>query len=181
MLVNEAIQLASFLDLISPRSILDIGSATRADREIVQPHIYAAYRGHNVYWTDQLAVPGVRYCDLTDRASLAVLPRCDLVTCCSMLEHVTDIDGALVNLATLVDEWLIVSVPHIFPEHHCPIDNGWRPTPNELGDKLVALGLEVAEAALTIPETFWGIAGVCVSMAVAKREPTEERDAGKMA
>lgn len=183
MLVNEAIQLATFLDLLAPRSILDIGSATRADREIVQPHIYAAYRGHNVYWTDYRPMPGVVFCDITHKDTLVSLPRCEMVTCCSMLEHVEDIDSALDNLATLVEKWLIVSVPHNFPEHHCPIDNMWRPTPDELGDRIASTGLHVAEKALSIPETFWGVEDVCVSMVVAKWEPParEVDDAGSLA
>jgi hypothetical protein len=173
MLINEAAILATYLDQIQPKSILDIGSDNRVGREIIQPHIHAAFRGHDVIFTDLAPAPGLIQCDVTDKATLVDLPRCDVVTCCSMLEHVTDVEGAIDNVCSLVDKWLIVSAPLNYPEHHCPIDNGWRPTPGELGDKFAARGLTVVEVLQTPPENFYGVAGASVSMVLARRDAGE--------
>jgi hypothetical protein len=168
MLIYEAAVLSQILDKIKPMDILDIGSGSRADRDIFQPHIGAAFRGHSVYWTDFQASPGVAQCDITDKTTLRDLPRCEIVTALSVLEHVTDIDVAIANIAFLVKHWLIVSVPHVYPEHNCPIDNLWRPSPAELGDKLDAIGMHVEEAYLTPPETFNGFPEVRASLILAR-------------
>lgn len=167
MLVNEAFMLATILDDLAPTSILDLGSGSRADREISQPHIGAAFRGHNVYWTDLVAHPGVRRCDITDKSTLVNLPRCELVTALSILEHVTDIDAAMENLRTLVVKWLLVSMPCSYPHHECPIDNDWRPTPGELADRLERTGLSIQGSWLSQPETFWGVEGATSSVVLA--------------
>jgi hypothetical protein len=174
MLINEATVLSMLLDKLSPSSILDIGSGTRAGREIEQPHIYAAFRGHKVYWSDIMLSPGVLQCDITDKGNLAYLPRCEMVTCLSMLEHVVDIDSALDNLCSLVTKWLVVSAPYNYPEHHCPIDNGWRPSPDELSARVAACGLHVNDMYLTDPETFNTAENVRVSMVLASC-PGKER------
>lgn len=167
MLLNEAFAIACLLDNFAPATLLDIGSGGRADREISQPHIYAAFRGHRVIWTDKLEMPGQLRCDICQRASLRDLPWCDMVTCCSVLEHVIDIDAALDNLQAIAKKWLLVSVPHVYPEHHCPIDNLWRPSPDELGARLAAHGGHVLASHLSEPETFYGIKGVQASIVVA--------------
>jgi hypothetical protein len=168
VLIYEAAVLSRILDTLQPSKILDIGSGSRADREIFQPHIGAAFRGHMVHWADFQEHPGVTQCDITDSVTLKNLPSCAMVTAMSVLEHVTDIDAALKHLAFLVQHWLVVSVPHVYPEHHCPIDNLWRPTPNELGEKVESLGLHVEEAYLTAPETFNGFPGVKASLILAR-------------
>jgi hypothetical protein len=167
MLVNEAILLSSMLDKINPASILDIGSGSRADREIVQPHIAAAYRGLNVHWTDANSFGGGRYADITNYESLADLPQCELVTACSVLEHVVDIKVAIDNLKKLTSKWLIVAVPHAYPIHNCPIDNGWRPSPQDLCDALGSVGLTVVESYLTEPENFAGVEGATATVVLA--------------
>jgi hypothetical protein len=170
MLINEAFALSCILDRLSPSTILDIGSGNRGDREIVQPHIYAAYRGHRVTWTDKSAGPGVVFCDICDKTSLLDLPWCEMVTCCSMLEHVEDIPTAIANLKTLTRKWLVVSVPNVYPEHHCPIDNLWRPSPGELAELFSEPDLVVVEQHLTEPETFYGFPDVRMSMVVLERK-----------
>lgn len=168
MLLSEAALLCQVLDSLAPESILDIGSGNRAGREIVQPHIGAAFRGHNVVWTDMEGSPGTLKCDITDKGTLASLPRCEMVTCLSVLEHVTDIDAALENVRVLVERWLIVAVPHTYPKHDCPIDNMWRPTPEQLTERVEGLGLRVMESWLTGPERFGDVYPASASVVLAE-------------
>jgi hypothetical protein len=169
MLVIEAYHLATLLDQLTPLSVLDIGSGSRAEREIIQPHIGAAFRGHHVTWTDLNESSNTMYCDITDAERLSDLPRCEMVTACSVLEHVTDIDTALLNLQSLVERWLLVSVPHRYPEHHFPIDNLWRPSPSELAAKVEGTGLHVIESWLAGPEQFGNVPDASASMVLATR------------
>lgn len=166
----EAVLLASILDRLAPKSILDIGSSSRPDREIIQPHIGAAFRGHNVIWTDLVASPGVLAADITDRSSLGGLPPCEMVTACSVLEHVSDIDNAIENLVWLTSKWLLVAVPNSYPPHELPLDNGWRPTPDELADSIASHGLSIIEKHATPKEWFSGVENASASLVVASRE-----------
>jgi len=170
MLILEASLLQALLDRIKPESILDCGSGTKADRTIVQPHISAVFAGHNVTWTNLHSENGDEVeCDFTDPETLADLPRCELVTACSMLEHVEDIDGALRAIAGLADDWLIVTVPFSYPLHECPIDNGWRPSPDELAEKVEACGLTVIQRYVAGPEQFGGVPDASQSIVVSRR------------
>lgn len=175
MLVNEAVLLANILDRLSPTSILDIGSGDRAGREIVQPHIGAAFRGHNVTWTDKFASPGVLQCDICDTVSVSSLLPHEMVTACSVLEHVTDIDAAIASLRSIATRWLLVSVPFHYPEHHCPIDNMWRPSAEQLAKRLYGAGMAVVEMYETEPETFYGIEGVNASLVLAEHTRYSEK------
>lgn len=170
MLVNEAILLADLLDKYDPVRILDCGSGRRVDRTIVQPWISAAFEGYDVVWTDIRPGKGVLCCDFTKPETLEQLPRCEMVTCLSLLEHVEDLPAAVAALASLVERWLIVSVPRVFPRHECPIDNGWRPSPEELGQTFARHGLTVLETFQTQPENFSGIPGVSASLAVLEKD-----------
>jgi hypothetical protein len=172
MLIHEAALIQTLIDQINPKSILDCGSGSRADRTIVQPHIGAIFadRGIDVVWTDMREIPGVIQCDYTKPDTLRDMPRCELVTCCSLLEHVEDISTALQAVGSLADDWLIVSVPWKFPKHDCPIDNGWRPSPNDLGGELKALGFRVVEQYASGPEKFDVVPDASASVVLARRE-----------
>jgi len=169
MLINEAILLCTLLDRIAPKSILDIGSSSRAGREIIQPHIGAAFRGFNVTWTDADGFGDTIACDITKLETVRDLPWCDLVTALSVLEHVTDIPSAIRNLRGLVKDWLIVSVPYKYPKHDCPIDNMWRPDAEELASRIAYDGLEIVGSYITGPEQFGEVSGACASLVVARR------------
>jgi hypothetical protein len=168
MLKLEAAILASVLDEYEPSSILDIGSGTRIDREIIQPHISAAFNGHKVIWTDKQVTPGAIKVDITDPKSLVGLPMCEMVTAFSVLEHVEDIDSAINGLRMLTIRWLVVSVPCSYPEHKCPIDNLWRPGPQELGDRLAQSGLRIEELYQSPPEVFEGVENASASIAIMR-------------
>jgi hypothetical protein len=170
MLVHEAALIQTLIDQINPKSILDCGSGSRADRTIIQPHIAAIFAGREVVWTDLKESPGVIQCDYTKFETLKDLPRCELVTCCSLLEHVDDISTALQAVGSLADDWIIVSVPWKFPKHDCPIDNGWRPSPDDLAGELKAIGFRVVEKYASGPEQFVNVPDASASVVLARRE-----------
>jgi len=63
-----------------------------------------------------------------------VMPSFDLVLCTSVLEHVADIQQAKRNLIRMVKpgRYLLVTVPNRYPPHQKPIDNGYRPSSDDL-------------------------------------------------
>ncbi len=71
----------------------------------------------------------------------------NLVTCTNTLEHVSDIYSAARNLETMVtiSGLLLVTVPHNLPKHDHPIDNGFRPIPDELSNLFSGLEPIVVE------------------------------------
>lgn len=167
MLIREACIIAETLDRIRPTMILDIGSGSRSMREIVQPHIGAAYRGHNVLWSDAGDHAGVLKLDITKALDI---PFCfDMVTALSVLEHVEDIDSSIENLRAITSNWLIVSVPLEYPIHHCPIDNGWRPSAKELSARIEGDGIGVVASYETESEQFGAVSGASATIVVARR------------
>jgi hypothetical protein len=85
------------------------------------------------------------------------------------LEHVSDIDAAIAALKSLTERWLVVSVPCSYPRHDCPIDNLWRPNPQQLADRLLAHGFTILEVYQTSPETFCGVPDASAVLAVAEK------------
>jgi hypothetical protein len=158
------------IDKVSPKRILDCGSGTRADRTIIQPHIAAAFAGYDVVLTDLQEAPGVIACDFTKPETLANLPNCDLVTCCSLLEHVENIPEALKAVCYLASDWLLISVPFKYPKHECPIDNGWRPSPTDLANELAVYGFEAVEQYASGPEQFGNVPDASASVVLARRK-----------
>ena len=170
MLISEAIILQSMVSRIRPSRILDCGSGQQSDRTIIQPHIAAAFTGYDVVWTNQNSTNGTEVvCDFTKPETLTSLPRCELVTACSLLEHVEDIDHAIKSVASLVDDWLIVTVPFCYPIHNCPIDNRWRPNPDELEKRIAATGLVLIQKLVAGPERFEDVEAAKQSMVLMKR------------
>ncbi len=125
--------------------LLNVGAQDEHYRTAVQPWIGEFVtrplqaRGVEVINLDITAAPGVDLVgDLLDpefRDHVRALG-ISSVMCCNVLEHVPDPRGFAQALAMLVPSGghLILSVPHRFPHHPDPIDNGLRPTPSELTD-----------------------------------------------
>jgi hypothetical protein len=126
---------------ISP--FINIGSSTAEFRTSRQPHIdaliFAPMRkaGVDVIHTDLKAQPGVDVAgDLADPAVRdqvkARAPRAALSS--NLLEHVPDPAAFARMIESLVEPGglLVVTVPRSYPYHADPIDNGFRPTPEEL-------------------------------------------------
>jgi SAM-dependent methyltransferase len=125
-------------------AVLDIGSSTRAFRTQVQPHIerhvIAPLReaGAEVVHLDAKDGEGIDLVfDLADPAAdlrAATGREFDLVTCCNLLEHVTDREATVRQVASVVRPGgaLLVTVPGRYRYHEDPIDTMFRPAPEEL-------------------------------------------------
>jgi len=171
MLLNEACLISDMIDEIQPASILDCGSGSRVDRNIIQPHIAATFAGHNVIWSDVRPIPNQIQCDYADGEALAEkVPTVDLVTALSLLEHVEDVEKTIDNLVRITSKHLMLSVPKHYPWHGCPIDNAFRPSAEELAAKLTARGMTVIRAVESPPEQFGNVSAACASIVLAKKE-----------
>ena len=144
MFEAEAVRLREILletGRVSP--LLNLGSSTGAFREERKPHIerelFAPLRkaGVEVVHCDLKSDQGVDVAgDILDHAVRVQLSatrfRCVLLA--NLLEHVTDraaVIRACIELAG-TGGLILTTVPHSFPYHADPIDNGYRPTPPEL-------------------------------------------------
>ncbi|MGD9616347.1 MAG: class I SAM-dependent methyltransferase [Alphaproteobacteria bacterium] len=147
------------LQQISP--LLNIGSGTRAFREVAQPWIERdlfaplAARGVEIVHLDARAGDGpgdgidIR-ADLLhddDFARLAEGRRYAALLCCNVLEHVRDPGAFAHRCAMLVRPGglIVVTVPRSYPHHADPIDTLYRPTPDEAAALFPRSALVTAE------------------------------------
>jgi hypothetical protein len=139
-------------DTLSP--MLNVGSSTLEYRTVTCPHIDQtlfrplAELGVNVLNIDLKDDAGVdivgNILDITVRSKIAALG-VKAILCNNLLEHVTDIPGMCMALAEACPEGglLCLSVPHAYPFHPDPIDNGFRPSLAELEGIFRPLGLRL--------------------------------------
>ncbi|MFA5797700.1 MAG: methyltransferase domain-containing protein [Candidatus Woesearchaeota archaeon] len=141
MLYNESLWIKknlSKLPLSPGARILNLGSSTLRFRTIDQPYISENVflpllkRGCSIINADKKKEDGVdRIIDIEHSSSKEQF---DLVLCTNLLEHVYNIKDA----ARRVTDWvrpggyLLITVPHLFPHHEDPIDNGFRPSRKDL-------------------------------------------------
>jgi SAM-dependent methyltransferase len=146
--------------------VADVGSSTLYARAVGQPHVETEVlrplreRGLSIVHVDAVEDPGVDVtADLADPATdlQAILGRqFDLVLCLSMLAFVRDLDPVIANVTGCVQPGghLLVTTPLRYRRTKNPVDNGWRPEPEELLETLSRVGgarfEPVALAALTI-------------------------------
>lgn len=134
--------------------ILNLGSSTAEFRMIAQPHvdreIFAplAARDIRVIHADLKQNEGVEIAgDILDPSVQAQIRELGVrsVMCNNMLEHVTDIEQVCSGLAQICPPGglLFVSVPHDYPFHPDPIDNGFRPDIADLSRLLSRWGFEL--------------------------------------
>lgn len=144
MFASEAVRLREILLAakdVSP--LLNLGSSTRAFRQIEKPHIeaelFAPLRaaGIEVVHCDLKFADGVDVAgDILDpqvQASLAARGfRCVLLS--NLLEHVADRDAVARACEAIAGPGglVLATVPSSFPYHADPIDTGYRPAPAEL-------------------------------------------------
>lgn len=141
MLKNEALWIGEAVGKISKTQIgrvLDIGSGIRFFRNIRQPYINSCIflplknRGIEVVHTDiELDVVGNDFSKKVKKMGAF-----KTVFAFNLLEHVVDFQKAARNIISIIPEGghLFVSCPKDFPYHPDPIDNGFRPTQDELAD-----------------------------------------------
>jgi hypothetical protein len=126
---------------VSP--LLNLGSSTRAFRELTKPHIERelfgplAAAGVQVLHSDLKQADGVDLVgDIIDpdvKAALAA--RCfRSLLCSNLLEHVRDRAAVAAACEDIVgpEGLILATVPSSYPYHADPIDTGFRPTPAEL-------------------------------------------------
>jgi SAM-dependent methyltransferase len=158
MLREEARWLGEQLAAIDPTTLFplcNLGSSTAQFRTVVQPwidgQVFAPARAaaHAVVHVDLKAADGVDLVgDVGDPELSAELRRRGLrgVLCSNLLEHVDELPAMCRMVWALVPRGgvLVVTVPYRYPRHEDPIDNGFRPTPEELlarfpdGERVVA-------------------------------------------
>ena len=134
-------QLLLGLGDVSP--LLNLGSSTRAFREVTKPHIetelFGPLRdaGVSVFHTDRKAGDGIDLAgDLLDPAMIRQFRdkgfRCVLLS--NVLEHVRDRDAVTAVCEEIVGPggYVVATVPSSCPYHADPIDTYFRPSPQEL-------------------------------------------------
>ena len=139
---------------VSP--LLNLGSSTRAFREVAKPHIHARLfapldaAGVAVVHSDLKAGEGVDIAgDILDPAVRARLKgmgfRCVLMS--NMLEHVRDRVAVIVACEEIVGAGglILATVPSSFPYHADPIDTGYRPAPMDLAAAFTSSKRLIAE------------------------------------
>ena len=151
MFREEAIWVEKALSKIDPLSsnnlVANLGSSTAYFREIIQPHIHRhiiiplEQKGWNIINVDLKKEDGVDVvADVTKpNFSLLVKPAA-LTICTNMLEHVEDIALVVENLKKIVIKggYILLTVPYKYKKHLDPIDNMFRPTPDEIAGLFAA-------------------------------------------
>lgn len=111
--------------------VMNLGSSTLEFRTTEQPWISECLAGFMVTHVDAKEAVGVDLVRVIGRDSLpgAAL---HVVLMSSLLEHVEDREAALLHVSAMRAPALIITVPHVWPHHPDPIDNGYRPSVAEL-------------------------------------------------
>jgi hypothetical protein len=126
---------------ISP--LLNLGSSTRAFRELEQPwcerRLFTPLRerGVQTIHLDLKDGDGVDVC--ADMLNADDLPRlkalgAKAILCCNLLEHVRNPETLARHCIEIVGPGglIYVTVPYSYPHHRKPIDTMYRPAPDEL-------------------------------------------------
>jgi SAM-dependent methyltransferase len=126
---------------VSP--LLNLGSSTRAFREVTRPHIHQelfgplAAAGIDIFHSDLKQADGVDLAgDILDPAVRADLRarRFKCLLCSNLLEHVRDRGAVAAACEEIVGPGglILATVPSSYPYHADPIDTGFRPAPADL-------------------------------------------------
>jgi hypothetical protein len=145
MLVKEAHWIAQQLAHITDGDLfplLNVGSSTAKFRTETQPHIdqlvfSPLLRRGQIWHADLKAAPGVDIVgdlgsDATIKRIQALGIRTALIS--NVLEHVPDLRALARAIADLVPHggYIVVTGPQRFPYHPDPIDNRFRPAPDDV-------------------------------------------------
>jgi len=132
----------SSLDSKEIKEVGNIGSSSLVFRTTIQPHIH-----NNIFAPIEKNGVNVVHIDLKEEQGVDVIgditspafgdhfqDQFDLVLCTNLLEHVFDINLVVQNLIKVVKKtgYILITVPFKYRLHFDPIDNGFRPTPNEI-------------------------------------------------
>lgn len=132
------------LDDSDVKTVGNVGSSSLEFRSKVQPHIQENIinplleKGFQIVNIDLKKEIGVDVVGDITSASFGTdfQNQFNVVLCTNLLEHVVDIKVVIKNLiqATRSQGYILLTVPYHYKIHLDPIDNGFRPTPNEIAD-----------------------------------------------
>ncbi len=158
MFREEAIWVEKALSKIAPLSsnnlVANLGSSTAYFRETIQPHIHQhiilplKQNGWNVINVDLKEEDGVDVvADVTKSNFSSLVEQSALTICTNMLEHVEDISMVINNLkkVTIKKGYILLTVPYKYKKHLDPIDNMFRPTPDEIASLFPVNEIEVID------------------------------------
>ncbi|MCW3110761.1 MAG: class SAM-dependent methyltransferase [Segetibacter sp.] len=124
--------------------VANIGSSTDHFRKVIQPHIHnniidtLLATGWKVINVDMKKEQGVDLVADVTKENFAepFKERFALTICTNLLEHVEDIKLVTKNLVAITRSGghLLITVPYKYKLHYDPIDNGFRPTPQQIVD-----------------------------------------------
>lgn len=147
MFREEAIWLKEAILKIQPfeqnNLVANLGSSTGYFRKVIQPHIHEYIiqtlqnNGWEVVHVDIKQEEGVDVvADVTRNDFTSYIKPSALTICTNMLEHVEDISLVIKNLqnVTIKGGYILITVPYKYKKHLDPIDNMFRPTPQEIAD-----------------------------------------------
>ena len=138
------VDLLESLNFFSGCKVLDIGSSTTEFRNITQPHIEnnvfkpLRNRGCEIFHVDKKNGDGIdivyNISDPEMDTPSTLAGAFDLVLCCNLLEHVSDVRETARRVTCFVKRkgYILVTVPKYYRRHPDPIDTMFRPSPKEL-------------------------------------------------
>ena len=141
MILEEAVLIGNIIrELPMLKNVLNVGSSSIEARKIGQPYIdkyiFRLLRDNNIKTAhlDMKEMNGVDIVADISNNNFSIQEKYDLVICTSLLEHVSNISTTVSNISSCVNKngYLIINVPYIYPYHPYPIDNLFRPHPDEL-------------------------------------------------
>lgn len=140
----SAPELSPLLNIGSSTSEYRTSASTQIERALLRPLIA---RGVEVVHVDLKKDPGVDLVgDITDPEFRQRIAAFDAraILCTNLLEHVPDVPAMCGALAQICPAGglLCLSVPHAFPFHPDPIDNGFRPSLVQLQEIFSSLGFQ---------------------------------------
>lgn len=147
--------------------LLNLGSSTLEFRTIEQPYIDELVlkpllnRNAKIIHTDLKEDKGVDLAgDIYDMQFQQKIKSLGIksIICTSLLEQVNEPYKAIDILIDFLqkDGIVYLTVPHIFPYHNDPIDNMFRPSPDELSKYIESKGMRVIEKEMIQePDTFF--------------------------
>ncbi len=163
MFREEAIWVKQALDKIKPLSnnnkVANLGSSTAYFREVIQPHIHEHIittlqnSGWQIVNIDLKKEDGVDIiADVTKNNFANLVQPSALTICTNMLEHVEDINGVVENLkkVTIQGGYILITVPYKYKKHLDPIDNMFRPTPQEIANLFEKDEIEIIHKAVIV-------------------------------
>jgi len=162
MFREESLWIKTALQKIKPKvftnEVANIGSSTDHFRKVIQPHIHS-----NIIETLVSSNWKVINIDLKKEAGVDLIAdvtstnfsdtlnnRFLLTLCTNLLEHVEDINLVVKNLVAITKSggYILITVPYKYKLHFDPIDNGFRPTPQQIIDLFADVADKVIDSTI---------------------------------